>query len=581
MKTYVISKDPATSERIFETHLRGSSVINQPIVNKGTSFTAKERHELGLDGLLPEEIATLSLQIKRSYKGYLQHETPIQKHIYLRSLQDRNETLFYALMREHLEELLPIVYTPVVGEACQRFHEIYRKPRGLFISYANRHKIDQLFTNIDNPEVKVIVVSDGERILGIGDLGVGGMGIPIGKISLYTACGGLHPAYGLPILLDVGTDNEELLNDPLYFGLRHKRIRGKEYDDFVELFIEAVQRHFPRAVVQWEDFAKEHAHDLLARYRKRICSFNDDIQSTAAVVVAGLLSAMAVKKEKLADQNVLFLGAGSAGTGIANQIVQAMVSEGANEEEARRKIWMVDIDGLLLDSMTGMRDFQRPFLQQTERAKSWKLSSGGRIGLQEVVDNVRPSILIGVSAQGGAFKESIIRSMARHTAMPVIFPLSNPTSCCEANPSDLLAWTEGRALIATGTLFSDVGYKGKKYHISQCNNSYIFPGLGLALISGEIRFVSDGMFLAAARALSQLSPALIHPHDPLFPPQSHAEKIAKHVAFAVMQEAQKEGLAPHCSIPEIHKRIEENFWDGRYYNVHGLDSMEELKRRLL
>lgn len=581
MKTYLLRKDPETSERIIETHLRGSSVINQPVVNKGTSFTDEERQELGLDGLLPEEIATLPVQIKRAYKGFLLHESPIQKHIYLRALQDRNETLFYALLREHIEEMLPIVYTPTVGEACQRFHEIYRKPRGLFISYANRDKIDTILGNIDNPDVKVIVVSDGERILGIGDLGVGGMGIPIGKISLYTACGGLHPAYGLPILLDVGTDNEELLNDPLYFGLRHKRIRGKEYDDFVELFVSAVLRRYPRAVLQWEDFAKDHAHDLLVRYRKRLCSFNDDIQSTAAVVVSGLLAAMAVKKEKLGDQNIVFFGAGSAGTGIAAQIALAMVNEGASEEEALRKIWMVDIDGLLLDNNLKVRDFQKPFLQPAHVVKGWKIPPVGKIGLQEVIDNVHPSVLIGVSGQGGAFRETAIRSMASHTKVPVIFPLSNPTSCSEAHPRDLLAWTDGKALIATGTHFPDVVYKDKPYFISQCNNSYIFPGLGLALIAGEIRFVSDGMFLAAARALSQLAPALRHPHDPLFPPQSHAKEVAKHVAFAVILQAQKEGLASHISGEEIHKRIDENFWEAKYCRVRNLESLEELKRRMM
>lgn len=581
MKTYLIRKDPETVEQVIETHLRGSSVINQPVVNKGTAFTAEERQELGLEGLLPEEVATLPLQIKRAYRGFLLHDSPIQKHIYLRALQDRNETLFYALLREHIEEMLPIVYTPTVGEACQRFHEIYRKPRGLFISYTDRHKIDTILSNIDNPDVKVIVVSDGERILGIGDLGVGGMGIPIGKISLYTACGGLHPAYGLPILLDVGTDNESLLNDPLYFGLRHRRIRGQEYDDFVELFVTAVLRRYPRAVLQWEDFAKDHAHDLLARYRKRLCSFNDDIQSTAAVVVSGLLAAMEVKKEKLSDQRILFFGAGSAGTGIAGQIAQAMVSEGLDEESARRRIWMVDIDGLLLDNTLHPRDFQKPFLQPAHVVKDWKIPPVGKIGLQEVIDHVHPTVLIGVSGQGGAFKESAIRAMAKHTPVPVIFPLSNPTSCSEAHPRDLLTWTDGQALIASGTFFPDVTYKNKTYHISQCNNSYIFPGLGLALVSGEIRFVSDAMFLAAARALSQLSPALRHPHDPLFPPQSHAQQIAKHVAFAVVQEAQKEGLAPPGTILEIQKRIEENFWDAKYCRVHNLDSIEELKRRML
>ncbi len=578
MKTYLIRKDPKTAETIVETHLRGSSAINQPIVNKGMSFTQEERKEMGLDGLLPGEVATLSLQLKRAYKGFLMHDTPIQQHIYLRSLQDRNETLFYALLREHIEELLPVVYTPTVGEACQRFHEIYRKPRGLFISYENRHRIDELLGNIDNPDVKVIVATDGERILGIGDLGVSGMGIPIGKISLYAACGGLHPAFALPILLDVGTDNEALLNDPLYFGLRHKRIRGKEYDDFIEMFVSAVHRRYPRAVLQWEDFAKDHAHDLLNRYRKRLCSFNDDIQGTAAIVVTGLIAAMAVKKESLTDQNVVFLGAGSAGTGIAGQIVQAMVSEGLDEEAARRRIWMVDRDGLLLDNNPKVHDFQKPFLQPAHVASGWGVQ--GRLGLAEVIEHVQPSVLIGVSGQAGAFKESVIRSMARHTPTPVIFPLSNPTSHCEAHPQDLLEWTEGNALIATGTLFPDVRYKNKKYTISQCNNSYIFPGLGLALISAEIRFVSDGMLLAAARALSQLSPALLHPHDPLFPPQSHSTKIAKHVAFAVIHEAQKEGLAPSGSNENIHKMIEDNFWDARYCRVHNLDSLEELKRRM-
>ncbi len=581
MKTYSIRLDRESGAQIVETHLRGSSVINQSIVNKGTAFTAKERKELKLDGLLPDGIITLPLQLRRAYNAYKMQDSPIAGHIYLRALQDRNETLFYALLRAHTEELLPIIYTPVVGEACQRFHEIYRKPRGLFISYENRHCIDELLSNIDNPDVKVIVVSDGERILGIGDLGVGGMGIPIGKISLYTACGGLHPAFGLPIFLDVGTDNEALLSDPLYFGLRHKRIRGQEYDDFVEQFVAAVMRHCPKALLQWEDFAQDHAYTLLQRYRKRLCSFNDDIQSTAAVVVAGLFSAMEVKNERLSEQNILFFGAGSAGCGIADQIVRAMMEEGLKEEEAKGRIWMIDVKGLLLKSRHDLRDFQKPFAHADDATQSWKVKTGAKIGLQEVVDNLQPSVLIGVSAQGGAFKEKVIRSMAHYVKRPVIFPLSNPTSCSEAHPQDLLEWTEGNALIATGTLFTGVTHIGKDYVIGQCNNSYIFPGMGLAILAGEISFVSDTMFLAAAKALSGISPALESSHHALFPPQSEAQKIAKHIAFAVMKQAQKEGHASLASDEENAQKIDTCFWNGHYCQVVGLDSMEELKRRML
>ncbi|HVV98766.1 MAG TPA: NAD-dependent malic enzyme, partial [Planctomycetaceae bacterium] len=431
---------------VVETALRGHLLLECPLLNKGTAFPHDERLALGLLGLLPPTEETLAEQTARAYEAYHAKATDLERHIYLRQLQDNNETLFYRLILDHLAEMMPIVYTPTVGLACERLSHIYRRPRGLFISYPEREHIDEILANAASPAVEVIVVTDGERILGLGDQGAGGMGIPIGKLSLYTACGGIHPATTLPILLDVGTNNPQLLADPLYIGWRHERITGTEYESFVERFVAAVTRLHPRVLLQWEDFAQSHAGPLLERYRDRLCTFNDDIQGTAAVTTATLMAAVAVTGTRLVDQRIAILGAGSAGCGVAEQLVAAMVDEGLSYREARERFFLVDRQGLLHDGMTGLPAFQQRLVQPRNRVGSWNAGSSDRIELFDVVRNARPTILIGVSGQSGAFAQPIVRAMADEVKRPIIFPLSNPTSRAEARPVDLIEWTHGRAV---------------------------------------------------------------------------------------------------------------------------------------
>lgn len=579
MSSYRICKDKVTAEQFYETDLHGRQIVDHAMLNKGTAFPKKEREELGLSGLLPTEVSTIEQQIKRMLIAYAQKGSSLEKHIFLRALQDRNETLFYRLISEHIEEMLPIIYTPTVGEACQKFHEIYRKSRGLFIAYPDKDRIDEILSNIDLPDVKVIVATDGERILGLGDQGAGGMGISIGKISLYSACGGLHPGHCLPIMLDVGTDNQERLNDPLYFGWHHKRIRGKDYEEFIESFVQAVLRKYPKALLQWEDIGKDHAHLLLNRYRDKICSFNDDIQGTAAVVLAGLIAAVKVKKERLCDQVILFQGAGSAGIGIAGLILDEMMNEGLSREEAQKRIWMVDIRGLLVENMEGLFEFQQPFVKRKEHIASWPKKEN--ISLQETVDSLHPTVLIGVSACKGAFSETIVKSMHKHVDRPIILPLSNPSSHVEAEPKDLLRWTKGKAIIATGTPFVDVEIDDKIYRIGQCNNVYIYPGMGLGIMVSGAKRVSDSMIRTAAKALSELSPMLTDSHGSLFPHLHHMEKIAKTIAVSVAMQAVKEGLAEHCTVEKIVERVEAEFWRPHYVGVRCTHSINDLKRKAL
>ena len=413
--------------------------------------------------------------------------------------------------------MMPIVYTPTVGLACQQFSHIFRRPRGLFVAYPERDDLDEILGNAASPHIDVIVVTDGERILGLGDQGAGGMGIPIGKLSLYSACGGIHPATTLPILLDVGTNNRERLDDPLYVGWRHKRIAGAEYDAFIEAFVAAVERKFPDVLLQWEDFAQPHAGPILDRYRDRLCTFNDDIQGTAAVTTGTLMAAVAATGGRLKDQRVAILGAGSAGCGIAEQLVAALVEEGLGEPDARLRFFLVDRQGLLHDGLSGLAPFQQKFVQPKDRVSGWRSNSGEVISLLDVVRNAQPTMLIGVSGQPGTFTEAIVRSMAEHAERPIIFPLSNPTSRSEARPADLIAWTDGRALIATGSPFEDVVHGGRKYPIAQCNNSYIFPGLGLGVLAVKARRVSNAMVMAAARALAECSPSRNDPAGALLP----------------------------------------------------------------
>jgi malate dehydrogenase (oxaloacetate-decarboxylating) len=554
----------ATADRIIETALSGTTLLEAPLYNKGTGFSAEERRELGLLGLLPPHIDDMKTQLMRAYDAYQRKDDDLERHIFLRSLQDRNEVLFYSLVVDHLPEMLPMIYTPVVGTACQQFSEIYRHSRGLFISYPERENIDAILGNAPVPNVEAIVVTDGERILGLGDQGAGGMGIPIGKLSLYTACGGISPDKTLPILLDVGTNNQDRLNDPMYIGWRHERVIGQEYDDFLDLFVQGVKRAFPRVLLQFEDFAQTHASPLLERYRDQLCTFNDDIQGTAAVAVGTLLSAVKVAGARMSDQVVTMFGAGSAGCGIAEQIVAAMVKQGLNEKEARSRFFMIDRPGLLHDGIQNLLPFQQKLLQPKDKVAGWASAESGEISLLDVIKHAHPTILIGVSGQPDRFTEDAIREMAKHAERPIIFPLSNPTSRVEAIPADLIEWTDGRALIATGSPFDPVKHEGRTYPIAQCNNSYIFPAMGLGILGIGARRVSDSMFMVAAEALSENAPALKSAEGSLLPSLDQVREVSRRIAYAVAAQAQHEGLADACSAQEMRDRVDAKHWEPKY-----------------
>src|ERR1700689_3096717 len=550
--------------RVTETALSGYELLNDPLLNKGTAFSDAERDEFELHGLLPPYVTSLDLQVGRRHDALQQPSGDLLKYIFLRGLQDTNETLFYALLTRHIEELMPIVYTPTVGLGCQQFSRIFRKPRGLFLSYPLKERIRDILRNPRFDAVDAIVVSDGERILGLGDQGAGGVGIPIGKLSLYTACAGLHPSTTLPILLDVGTDNREHLDDPLYIGWQHERVRGAEYDTFIATFVDAVRERWPHVLLHWEDFAIGNANRLLARYRDSLCTFNDDIQGTAAIAVGTLLSAINVTGTPLNEQRVAVFGAGSAGTGICALLLRAMVDAGLAEAEARSRFYLVDRDGLLVDSMTGLQPFQAPFVQKRAALSSWTLASNDRIGLGDVVVNARPTVLIGTSAQPHAFHEAIVRAMADRVRRPVIFPLSNPTERAEATPQDLMEWTEGRAVIGTGSPFPPVERDGHSFRVDQTNNAYVYPGIGLGAIAAKARRISDGMFLAAARTIAEMSPAKHDPQANLLPPLVRSRELSFHVAMAVAKQAQADGLADIVSDQALTAAVKAKMWEPVY-----------------
>ncbi|AUY25910.1 NAD-dependent malic enzyme [Mixta calida] len=553
------------SKRPLYIPYAGPILLEFPLLNKGSAFTIEERNDFNLNGLLPETVETIEEQAERAWRQFQDFKNNNDKHVYLRNIQDTNETLFYRLLDNHLEEMMPIIYTPTVGVACEHFSEIYRRARGLFISYPNRASIEDMLQNATKQNVKVIVVTDGERILGLGDQGIGGMGIPIGKLSLYTACGGISPAYTLPVVLDVGTNNQQLLNDPLYMGWRHPRITGEEYDRFVDEFIQAVRSRWPNVLLQFEDFAQKNAMPLLERYRDQLCCFNDDIQGTAAVTLGTLIAASRAAGSRLRDQNVVFLGAGSAGCGIAEQIIAQMKSEGLSDEEARAKVFMVDRFGLLTDKLPNLLSFQSKLVQKSENLASWHLDSDA-ISLMDVVRNAKPDILIGVSGQPGLFSEEIIREMHSHCARPIVMPLSNPTSRVEATPADILAWTDGAALVATGSPFAPVTLHDKTYPIAQCNNSYIFPGIGLGVIASGATRVTDSMLMAASRALADCSPLVNEGEGPVLPEVKDIQGVSKVIAMAVGKAAQLAGVAVVTSEDVLSKAIANNFWMPQYRN---------------
>ncbi|WP_078083969.1 NAD-dependent malic enzyme [Microbulbifer mangrovi] len=537
----------------------GPSLLEIPLLNKGSAFTLQERIEFNLIGLLPNNVESISEQVRRAYHQYQQCRTDLERHIYLRAIQDDNETLFFRLIEQHIEEMLPIIYTPTVGAACEEFSNIYRNHRGLFVSYPDRKHMDDILRSATKENVKVIVVTDGERILGLGDQGIGGMGIPIGKLSLYTACGGISPAYTLPVTLDVGTNNRTLLNDPMYMGWRNERISQEEYDEFIEEFIAAVKRRWPKVLVQFEDFAQTNAMPLLKRYRDEICCFNDDIQGTASVALGTMLAACKAKEEKLSKQKVLVVGAGSAGCGIAEQVVSAMVGEGLTDEKARERIYMFDRYGLVTNEMKGLHDFQEKLAQSTERypqAPEWDL--------QTLIEQVKPTILIGVSGQGGLFTQAAIEALHKGCKRPLVMPLSNPTSRAEATPQEVLEWTNGEAMVATGSPFGAVELNDKKYPIAQCNNVYIFPGIGLGVIASGANRVTENMLMAASNALAEHAPVVKHGSGALLPPLSEIRELGKAIAMAVGKQAQEDGVAPGITEEKLERNIEKNFWSPNY-----------------
>jgi malate dehydrogenase (oxaloacetate-decarboxylating) len=540
----------------------GQARLSDALTTKGTAFTHAERLKFGLLGLLPTAQKTLEQQAEHVWHEFCTRRDDLDKHIYLRSLQDRNETLFYRVVRDHIAETMPIVYTPTVGAACQRFSEIYRRPRGLFVSYPDRKKLREVLRNRSQRDVDVIVVTDGQRILGLGDQGIGGMGIPIGKLSLYTLIGGINPARTLPIVLDVGTDNLELLDDPLYLGWPHRRIDDDDYYAFIDEFVATVQQELPDVLLQWEDLANAHALPILQRYRDKLLTFNDDIQGTAAVTLGALHGAAKVAGRPLSQQQIVMFGAGSAGIGVLDMIRREMVAQGLSEQDASARIWVVNSHGLLTDDRTDLSAAQRNFAQPANRVADWGLT--GRAQLADVVHHVDVGVLLGLSTAAGAFTEEIVRELARKTERPIIFPLSNPTSRAEAHPAELDEWTDGRALIATGSPFAPLRRDGVERPIAQCNNAYIFPAMGLAVTAAQAFRVTDEMMRVAAATLGDASPALADPNQPLLHAWSDVPDVAVRIAHAVAVQAVADGVAPKRSAEELTKWIAQVRWTPEY-----------------
>ncbi len=545
----------------------GPALLESPLLNKGSAFSERERQQFNLEGLLPYKIETIEEQKARAYQQLCAFQSDIDKHIYLRNMLDTNETLYFRLVIDHLEEIMPLIYTPTVGLACQQFSKMYRRKRGLYIAYPARDRVDEMLQNATKQNVKVIVVTDGERILGLGDQGIGGMGIPIGKLALYTACGGISPAYVLPVMLDVGTNNESLLNDPMYMGWKHPRITGDDYYAFVDEFIQGIKLRWPKALLQFEDFAQDHATPLLNLYRNELCCFNDDIQGTAAVTLGTLLAACAAKGERLSDQKILFAGAGSAGTGIAQHLMRQMMDEGLTDAEAHSRIFLISKYGLLQTSSKDVFEFQKTLCIPDAVVEQWTLThnkNDGIINLLDVVVNAQPTILIGVSGQPGLFTKKIIEAIQSYCEYPIVLPLSNPTSQAEAQPVDLLRWTSGKALIATGSPFAAVDMGSRHFEIAQCNNSYIFPGLGLGVISAKAQRITDAMMMAASRALATTSPIVREGRGALLPPLQNIREISKAIALAVFKQAVIDGVAMPVPEESMVEKIEANFWQPEY-----------------
>jgi malate dehydrogenase (oxaloacetate-decarboxylating) len=560
--------DTATGQKYMAVSQKGMAVLLDPLTNKGTAFTHGERDELDLHGLMPPIVSTMRQQLDRTYENFEAKTTNLERFIYLTGLQDRNETLFYRLLYEHIDEMMPIVYTPVVGEACQKFSHIYRRPRGLYVSFDQRHNIERILKNSGIKNPSVLVVTDGERILGLGDQGAGGMGIPIGKLSLYTLCAGVSPYSTLPVMLDVGTDNEERLKDPLYLGLRQMRIRGEAYQQFLDDFVAAVQKVFPRVILQWEDFLKGNAIKQLKRFRGKLCTFNDDIQGTASVVVAGLYGAMRITGMPMRDQRIVIAGAGASAQGISDLIVSALTEDGLTRDEAIRRIWTTDTKGLVTGSRPALDDFKATYARPAAEVDGYRCRDRSFVTLVEVIANARSTILIGTSGTAGTFTEEIVHAMAEINDRPIIFPLSNPTSKSECTPEQAIQWSNGRAIVATGSPFAPVSYNGKRFRIGQCNNSFIFPGVGLGLTVSGARTATDGVFLDAAKSLAGQVTAQDLAECAVYPELKRIRDCSHSVACATVRRAVREGHADKELIENLEETVRRAMWFPTYLPIH-------------
>lgn len=564
MLDFKLTRDAQTGELYLFTSLCGKPLLTTPQLNKGTAFTYEERRAFGLLGKLPHRVETLDEQVKRAYLQYSSYTTRLQQNIYLNNLHDKNQILFYKLISRHLSEMLPTIYTPIVGTAVKRFSHEYRQPRGLYIAHSDKNQIEEIITNRSNPNIDLIVVTDGEGVLGIGDQGIGGMDIPVAKLMVYSLCGGIDPTRTLPVFLDVGTNNQDLLNDPMYLGCRHPRINSAEYDDFIQTFVNEIHTRFPNAFLHWEDFGRGNARRILDQFQDELCTFNDDIQGTGAVTLAALLAACEVTDSKLSDQRIVVFGAGSAGTGISDQIIDAMLRSGIDLTDAYQRFWLIDKQGLLLTQDPELTDAQKPYARHPDEIRQWAINDKQNPSLTDTVKHVQPTILIGCSAQTGAFSQDIIETMSAHCERPIIFPLSNPDEKCEAKPVDILHWSQGKALIATGTAFSPVEYQNRMVQIAQCNNALVFPGIGLGVLAVSASRLTKEMILAAAHILCQFAPSKKDSFLPLLPSLDNAQNVAKEIARAVAQCAIDSGYAQKNQEKDLKQLIEALFWEPRY-----------------
>jgi len=557
---------PSADGVVARINLRGSAVLGSPTINRGTAFTLEEREALGLTGLLPTGVSTLESQLRRVYAQYLEQANDLRKWVYLANLRDRNEVLFYRLLTEHIPEMLPVVYTPTVGLAIERFSQEFRRTRGIYLSVDHPEDVETAFRNtgLGPEDLDLLVATDSEGILGIGDQGVGGIEISIGKLACYTAAAGIHPRRVLPVVLDMGTDNLKLLNDDLYLGARHARVRDQRYDDLIDAYVTAVTKLFPNAMLHWEDFGSTNARRILDRYADQVCTFNDDMQGTAAIVLAAVLSAIRAAGTRLRDQRIIIYGAGTAGLGIADMMRDQMVREGLSVAEATGRFYAMGSRGLLTEDMPSLLDFQQPYARSGAEVAGWRKGDRG-IGLAEVVSRAHPTILIGTSTHSGAFTEPIVREMASHVKRPIILPLSNPTSKAEALPVDLIEWTEGRVLCATGSPFAPVPHGGRNYEIAQANNALVFPGLGLGVVVAKASRISDRMIAAAADAVAQMSDAT-KPGASLLPSMTQLRTVSAAVGAAVATAAADEGLA-QAELPNLIQQVHDAMWRPEYPDI--------------